>query len=168
MRFLVIGCLVLIFSSCGKSVINRNCCVDPPLAYIENNVVTLMPSLFTPNADGNNDTFGPIVNFGVTSYDLKVVDTKRTLHEASASIQSGIESGYWDGRFEGETKEGIFGWELTIVTFNEDTVDFRGQVCVLADPSDFCIQNENRCVTSEQYDGTTFDLNRSTGEMLCL
>ncbi len=165
---LLITCYSLLFFSCKKQILKKNCCTDAPLTYIESNVECVLPNLFTPNGDGINDLFGPITNFGVLSYTLTISSTKKTLFEGSGNVTDGMELGFWDGKFEGATQTGIFGYEIVITTYNEEEFDFRGQVCTIPNPEDHCLSSVNTCVTASQFNGTDFDETLPTGESFCI
>ncbi|MEM7102494.1 MAG: hypothetical protein AAF502_05115 [Bacteroidota bacterium] len=165
-RSLIILTILLAFG-CKKSVVERNCCTDPPFSYFLNNVAFAVPNFFSPNGDGVNDTFGPLVNNNVISYEFKVVDTNQTLWEGTGDANAGLQAGHWNGRFNGEVQEGIFGWEIIVYTINEDTLDFRGQVCCISDTDAYCVRNEQSCITANQLDGIDFNQNFDNGELLC-
>jgi len=67
-----------------------------------------MPDAFTPNGDGVNDLFAPIIGCDFTNYLLKVFNRwGMEVFESSNPVDG------WDGRYSGKASEmGTYVWEL--------------------------------------------------------
>lgn len=65
-----------------------------------------VPGAFTPNGDGKNDIFRPIVYGNVTSYQFSVYNRQGQLVFTSRELNKG-----WDGRVGGQSPEAnVFAW----------------------------------------------------------
>lgn len=84
------------------------------------------PDIFTPNGDGINDTFKPIITGGVL---LKLM-----VYDRWGNIIFSDESNTpeWDGRLRGQILNGVFAYRLAYRTFmsNEESV-YRGVINIL-------------------------------------
>ncbi|MES2516580.1 MAG: gliding motility-associated C-terminal domain-containing protein [Bacteroidota bacterium] len=74
------------------------------------------PNIFTPNGDGNNETFWVLAQ-DVTDYELKIYNRWGELIFISAA-----ESEVWDGTYHAEkAPEGTYSWQLTYKNINQPT-----------------------------------------------
>ena len=93
-------------------------CSDTSFQYVEVDPLFTfyVPSAFTPDGDGLNDTWGPIgQNFEYESYNVKIYDRWGKL-----IWQTDNPSYKWDGMFENgkEVKQGMYVYVFTLKEFN--------------------------------------------------
>jgi gliding motility-associated-like protein len=86
------------------------------------------PNAFTPNGDGNNDTFKPVVNGSVYDYEFHVFNRWGQEVFNSKDSQKG-----WDGKFGGRLVDnGTYVWLLTYKkTIGGSVIIAKGEVTVL-------------------------------------
>jgi len=94
-------------------------CADTTFRYMDVDPMFTfyVPSGFTPDGDGLNDTWGPVgQNFEIESYNLKVVDRWGTI-----IWQTDNPDKQWNGTNRGSTedvKQGLYVYVLTLKKFN--------------------------------------------------
>lgn len=82
-----------------------------------------VPDVFTPNGDGLNDVFKPLVN-GVRLYKIFVYNRSGKLIFSSRD-----ETDFWDGTLNGnELEQGIYQWIMEVSTSKEEFKKLSGQV----------------------------------------
>jgi len=93
-------------------------CADTSFQYMQVDPLFTfyVPSAFTPDGDGLNDTWGPVgQNFEYESYNVKIYDRwgKLIWQTDNPSLQ-------WDGMFENEkeVKQGMYVYVFTLKEFN--------------------------------------------------
>ena len=65
-----------------------------------------VPEAFTPNGDGRNDVFRPIIYGNITNYQFSVFNRQGQLVFTSKELNKG-----WDGRINGRTQEAnVYAW----------------------------------------------------------
>jgi len=85
-----------------------------------------IPSLFSPNDDGNNDGFR-IVARGVVELDLKVFDRAGNLLYETQNIEEATTTG-WDGTHNGERQPiSMYIWSIEGKFFNGAPVQYEGR-----------------------------------------
>jgi len=81
--------------------VEQNGCVYTDSVQVETIDCTIcniyIPNVFSPNADGMNDTFGPSSNCDFTRYDLQIYNRWGALVFQSLEVRN-----TWDGSFKGE------------------------------------------------------------------
>lgn len=87
----------------------------------------LMPNAFSPNADGLNDFFKPvIVGYPYMNY-LRLYDRWGNLVFLSYKVQNG-----WDGNLRGKKAEqGVYFWEISVKDIKGEDVYLKGDVTLL-------------------------------------
>jgi gliding motility-associated-like protein len=92
------------------SMFNR-CFQDEVTLYIEQEPCQTkhwVPNAFTPNGDGLNDCFGPVItNFNRDSFEFYISD-----RWGNVIYQSTDYDACWDGRVNGQLKLGTYTWRL--------------------------------------------------------
>jgi gliding motility-associated-like protein len=109
--------------------IGENGCSDTATLLIEfdNSLIIYVPNTFTPNGDEMNQVFQPIIPAPVTSYSLRIFNRWGQL-----IFESFDPANYWDGTYKGELgPDGIYTWEIIVVTVEADTYKNIGHVNVL-------------------------------------
>ena len=87
----------------------------------------ILPTAFTPNADGINDTMRPVFNCMV-KIEMSVYDTWGSL----LYFESGDTITGWDGTIDGNpTENGIYIIVVTAQTFNGITIEMNGPITLI-------------------------------------
>ncbi|MVT08157.1 gliding motility-associated C-terminal domain-containing protein [Chitinophaga tropicalis] len=82
---------------------------DITVGYKQCEAKPQFPNAFTPNNDGHNDNFKPIVDGPMYDYDLRIYNRWGELIFLSKDAQKG-----WDGKYKGKLVEvGTYVWMLT-------------------------------------------------------
>ncbi|MCO5254080.1 MAG: gliding motility-associated C-terminal domain-containing protein [Bacteroidetes bacterium] len=93
--------------------------------YIKTNYRVFFPSAFSPNGDGLNDTFKPLVR-GFSELDFKVYSRWGELLFHSRSDEA------WDGSSQGvQVPNGVYAFTLRVVNVFGETQFFTGTVTVV-------------------------------------
>jgi len=97
---------------------------DSVLVRLESEIY--IPSLFSPNADGNNDIFR-ITARGIVELDLKVFDRAGNLLYETQNIEEATTTG-WDGTHNGERQPiSMYIWSIEGKFFNGAPVQYEGR-----------------------------------------
>lgn len=113
-------------SDSTRVTINPNCPVS--VIELEEGAKVYLPTAFTPNGDGLNDTFYPL-GMGLDEYELYVYDRYNELIYTSKSG-----SGQWDGkniRSDKEVLQGVYLWRLKVKDKTLGWREFDGKVTLL-------------------------------------
>ncbi|PKP31385.1 MAG: hypothetical protein CVT99_09575 [Bacteroidetes bacterium HGW-Bacteroidetes-16] len=96
--------------------IGKNGCYTTDTAFVwEYRPVVALPNAFTPNSDGLNDVFKPLVNIDVVDFSMWIVNRRGEIVYRGNHILEG-----WDGKFKGQICiSGTFVWHVTYSYFNE-------------------------------------------------
>ncbi len=160
-RLFTLLILTSLLVSCTKRNVKVNCCGADPFFTVFSGGQALVPNVFTPNGDGVNDTFGPILE-GVVSYDMTIVNTKdKVLYSTSSS-------GRWDGKVDGAVFSGIVGWKIELRTDDVEIINITGQVCSFEDTDGTCPNSADNCTFENQATSSgTFDNSLPSNEAIC-
>jgi gliding motility-associated-like protein len=103
----------------GESVSNTAC------LSIEETVT--VPNIFSPDGDGINDLFKPVITFAPSSYQLLITDRQRkTLFETRDYNE------FWDGSASGSSvSQGVYLWFLKVTTPSGRNITRTGTVTVI-------------------------------------
>ena len=73
-----------------------------------------MPTIFTPNGDGINDNFTPVINTKIKNASIVIVNRWGNVIYSNSNLISG-----WDGTSNGnECSEGVYFWKIDFEDFN--------------------------------------------------
>jgi len=99
----------------GACLISKTQQNDPP-------IILEMPNVFTPNSDGNNDTFHPLINIGISISVLTIYNRWGQKLFETNDINKG-----WDGKYhENECPDGTYFWILNYKTPKNDSNTEKG------------------------------------------
>jgi gliding motility-associated-like protein len=92
-----------------------------------------LPNAFTPDGNGQNDYFGPIMDFIPKEYKMLIFD--RTGKVLFQTTDPNGNKGKWDGTLNGSGKarEGVYVYHITYLSFTGQRKDTTGHV-TLVDP----------------------------------
>ncbi|TNE64500.1 MAG: T9SS type B sorting domain-containing protein [Bacteroidetes bacterium] len=89
----------------------------------------VFPNAFTPDGDGNNDTFGGIQTFGG---DLEIVEYRVFSRWGQKVFEATDNQKVWDGRVDGkEAPSDVYVYYITVRFANGDEKSFKGDVTLL-------------------------------------
>lgn len=113
-------------------------CTNTTLIYKDDSVTVSLPTAFTPNSDGRNDVFKPIVTLGdvLKYYEFSVVDAKReTLFSTTERYQA------WNGIMQNGNSfsNGKYYYQLKFTTQTGQLIDVCGCVHLISYHYDDCI-----------------------------
>lgn len=157
--FTLVLAIMILLMACEKDKTT----IEPVTAHCQgletlikpgDNAEILVPSAFTPNSDGLNDIFMPII-LNVQSYSLKIYDSTSTLVHHSTQLSTG-----WAP--SNITKYQKFYYGIQVTTTNGSKVGKCGEVFALK-----CIPGGSNPATfsfRDQFDGHAFTL--PTSEVL--
>ncbi|MNU35805.1 hypothetical protein D3C71_244110 [compost metagenome] len=89
----------------------------------------MMPNAFTPNGDGKNDVFAPVLalDHSYNMVDFRVFNRWGQVLHATSNINSG-----WDGTFKGAPQEqGVYYYTLTIYFMDGTKQAFKGDLMLI-------------------------------------
>ena len=125
-RSLIILTILLAFG-CKKTVVERNCCTDPPFSYFLNNVAFAVPNFFSPNGDGVNDTFIVPCLLNVADFpNSQLIVFNRWGDEVFKS--SLPYDNNWDGKYNGEDLP--VGTYFYVLQFGNGSAPIHGFVVI--------------------------------------
>lgn len=115
----------LVYNACGEAYDEISVAYDPCVCPV------FVPNAFTPDGDGSNDAFKPIIDCAMTSYLLLVFDRWGGLvFETEDAAKA------WDGThvFDGFVPDGVYVWMLRLQSamLNDRGLrEYRGHVVLL-------------------------------------
>lgn len=81
-----------------------------------------MPNVFTPNDDGVNDTYQPVIAEGVNQYHLIILNRWGEIMFETSDFSQG-----WDGQFKGQDcSGGTYFWKVQYADFNDSAISNSG------------------------------------------
>ncbi|MGW8179904.1 MAG: gliding motility-associated C-terminal domain-containing protein, partial [bacterium] len=95
------------------------------LAELAENIY--MPNAFTPDGDGLNDIFMPLLSFMPPSYEMRIYSRNGVLLFSTVDYATG-----WDGRHNGNPMaSGVYLWSIRITTPSGRNEIRRGTVTIM-------------------------------------
>lgn len=92
---------------------------------IEPNFNVYVPNVFTPNGDGNNDTFKPVIS-GVKMYELLIFD-----RWGNRLFSTSDQNASWDGTYAGQNcKDDVYVWKIKVSSFSGEMKEMNGHLTV--------------------------------------
>lgn len=86
-----------------------------------------IPNTFTPNGDGRNDRFMPVMNADVAAYRFSVYDRWGHIIFETSALNQG-----WDGKFKGQPGDpGVYAWLCQYQLYGEEPSIKKGTVLLL-------------------------------------
>ena len=115
--------ITVVISSCAAPVTSNSITIT---------VITVtglkVPTLFTPNGDGNNDVFYLLLDNTPTSIDFKVLNIQNQVVYETKDVTAATSSG-WDGSFNGRIQpNGRYIWYVKYQTSTGESVTKKGYI----------------------------------------
>ncbi|HQQ94961.1 MAG TPA: gliding motility-associated C-terminal domain-containing protein, partial [Bacteroidia bacterium] len=90
---------------------------------VESDFTAYIPNAFTPNGDGLNDTFYPVMR-GVKKFELQIFDRWGTLIFATNTSEK-----VWDGTYQGQDcKQDVYNYKLVLLNNKGEEKMYTGAV----------------------------------------
>ena len=90
---------------------------------VESDFAAYIPNAFTPNGDGLNDTFYPVLR-GVKTCELQIFDRWGEVIFSSTSPEQA-----WDGTFKGEAcKQDVYNYKLVLLNVKKEEKVYSGSI----------------------------------------
>ncbi|MBK8340162.1 MAG: PKD domain-containing protein [Flavobacteriales bacterium] len=109
------------------TVTSVDSCVDPVTSTVELPPCVFVPSAFTPNGDGNNETFAPVITPSQRFRTFRIFNRwGEVIHEANTTLIP------WDGSYGGRpSPDGVYEWQVDYVELGGAPVRRVGHVTLL-------------------------------------
>lgn len=119
-------------TSSERCLLNNTVASNEVQLEVVNDLVNLkMPSLFTPNNDGNNDTFYLLVSTQPQSVEFSIINPQNQLVYQTKNVQEATTKG-WDGTVKGKPLvNGRYIWYVKYVGDNGVIVTQKGFVVLM-------------------------------------
>ncbi len=110
-----------------------SCCASVPVNFTIDSSSIFIPSAFTPDGDGINDVFRPILDSNIIRLDLLEIRSNEdfsTVYQAD-SITDFVNFAGWDGMVGDSIPAASFSYSV-LVTFSDNVIrGFSGTICSL-------------------------------------
>jgi gliding motility-associated-like protein len=121
------------FSTSNKACASPGICKIPPVIIIDStDIITdpeiiTVPNVFTPNNDGVNDLFRPVLSFTPQDYHLVISDRRGTILFETKDYNED-----WDGTKNGKPQpQGVCLWYLKLTTPKGKSISKTGTVTII-------------------------------------
>ena len=165
--FLIVTLDLILFNGCAQkdstTVIVKeyeSCCGLDPVTYESGEMKAYFPNVFTPNGDGINDYFYPILNDKVfQSLQFVITDTSNiTYFDREVYDPNDLKNYAWDGLDKnGKPYKGAFNYHLLIFNSKGLVYKIQGKACSIVcgpDASVFKTKDGSYYSTQATKDGT--------------
>lgn len=138
----------------------ESCCGLEPVTYSYGEMKVYFPNVFTPNGDGVNDYFHPILNDKVIqSLQFVITDSSNiTYFDREFFDPKDLKNYAWDGKDKsGKPFKGSFNYHLLIFDSNGKEYEIKGKACsIVCGPDASVFKTKEGCYYSTQAtkDGT--------------
>lgn len=132
----------LSFSGCSQDATNpavvdttvyEDCCGNSPVEFKNGGVYVYVPNVFTPNNDGVNDYFFPIVDGNVeevVNYTILSQKDDSLIFFRPTVYYKDLPNSVWNGlRQDGTTYIGAFKYSMEVVTKSAALLKITGNAC---------------------------------------
>jgi gliding motility-associated-like protein len=112
-------------------VYDANGCTDTVTGVVESNDVVRLtvPNAFTPNGDGLNDVFTPIIS---NSTQVKYYRFEVYNRWGQIVFESNKPGDGWDGKYKGKLAQfGTYSWKVSYDVTDQGTTDANGHVTLV-------------------------------------
>ena len=137
LKSILVVSVLCVIGSCKKDKIADSCENNTiqisPSNFNQDSALIFIPSAFTPNGDGLNDLFRPIVN-GISMTSFKVCKRNNVIFTADEQNPS------WDGTDEdGDAcKDGVYRYEIKGNNATDGDFEITGEVSILLSEKYLC------------------------------
>jgi gliding motility-associated-like protein len=111
---------------------SENGCLDTASLFVNlraYNKSIAVPNAFTPNGDGKNDVFKPVllIDRAYSTVEFRVFNRFGNIVHSTANINAG-----WDGTFNGKLLEqGVYYYQIRVIFLDGSERQFKGDVTLL-------------------------------------
>jgi hypothetical protein len=169
--FLLAAALSITTYSCGQepdptgSEVYESCCGTEPVEFNVPGSTTqyvFVPNVFTPNEDGLNDKFMPVINEEIKYINYMVIKrevtddtTSAILHDVQEIDAADMPLFAWDGRDpQGNLHAGLFDYTISFTTKDGFTYAVKGKGCsIVCGPEAIVFKSKTGCFYSAQAGG---------------
>ena len=108
----------------------KTCCSIPAVDAQVGNGHAYVPNVFTPNGDGINDLWTVFTDDSIVLIQsIEVKDQDDKIVFSADNVFPGTPETKWDGRFNGQLKEGVYGYSILVRAANGTAGALFGEVC---------------------------------------
>ncbi|MEM7373467.1 MAG: hypothetical protein AAF587_32875 [Bacteroidota bacterium] len=158
MNKLFFFCLFFLFACkpVVKNIVQADACTNPAVNELIDSCAVSIPNIFTPNGDGINDVFLPVIACELDVFSMKVQDGDKVLFSSDDIGQAS-----WNGTFEEEVYLGFLSYTIGGV-FKDSGTAFSFEGFVASVPYDITgqtnrdvyeLENCEACVFADQLTG---------------
>ncbi len=105
----------------------NGCIAKGQIKILTGSCTLLIPTAFTPNGDGLNDSFGVLNEYGLNDFDMKIFDRWGKVVFRSNSL-----SKKWNGKFKNENlPDGVYLWTVSYTNTAQQRVKEKGTITLL-------------------------------------
>lgn len=136
----------------------NSCCLLPPTEVSFDGGYVSVPNIFTPNNDGVFDEFHTQAE-GYASFKIEIFKGKKSLFVSEDPTDR------WDGHlytdkkngfYEEKMKHGIYNYKLEVGTVGGERITQEGEFCLVTGGQARCMYQQEGCIGSSFYDGSSF------------